>query len=328
MGGSPRDRARGVTTPATLITGATGFLGSQVAAEWVDQGHSVRCTVRATSDTRRLKDLGVELAEWDMRGTEGVRSALEGIDTVVHVAGITRAPRKAEYFQVNATGAGRLAEAAASAGVRRFVLVSSLAARGPDGGTGPISAYGASKLRGEELVRLFEEKMEIVILRPGGIYGPRDTDMFPLFESASRGWLVAPAGGPPLQPIYVADVAKLTVAAGTAVRPAVGPFPVAEEGLYEWSDVRDGLAAALDRPVRIVPLPAAVFISIGAVAETVARLLRKVPPLDKRNAVDLSRHGWTCDTAPTCEAFGWRTEVALPEGLASTVQWYRDAGWL
>jgi nucleoside-diphosphate-sugar epimerase len=316
-----------MTMPTTLITGATGFLGGQVAAAWVDQGHSVRCTVRATSDASRLNDLGVELAEWDVHATEGVRSALEGIDTVVHVAGITRAPRETEYFQVNATGAGRLAEAAASAGVRRFVLVSSLAARGPDGGTGPISAYGASKLRGEELVRLFEEKMEIVILRPGGIYGPRDTDMFPLFESASRGWLVAPAGGPPLQPIYVTDAASLTVAAGTAPH-AIGPFPVAEEGQYEWTDVRDGLAAALDRQIRIVSLPATVFISIGAVAETAARLLRKDPPLDKRNAIDLSRHGWTCDTAPTRETFGWRTEVALPEGLAKTVRWYRDAGWL
>ena len=317
-----------MSAPAILITGATGFLGSHVAAAFVEGGNAVRCTARGTSDTSRLTKLGVELAEWDLRATDGLRSALQGIETVVHVAGITRAPREADYFQVNATGAGRLAQAAAEAGVRRFVLVSSLAARGPDGGDGPISAYGASKLRGEDLVRLFEEKMEIVVLRPGGIYGPRDTDMFPLFESANRGWLVAPAGGPPLQPVYVTDVANVTVAAGTVAHPGAEPFPVAEQGLYAWSDVRDGLAAALGRPVRFVKVPATAFILIGTVAEHAARLLRRDPPLDKRNAIDLSRHGWTCDTAGTQEAFGWRPEVTLPEGLERTVRWYREAGWL
>ena len=317
-----------MSVPATLITGATGFLGSHVAAAFIEDGHRIRCTVRATSDTRRLRDLGVDLAQWDVRSAEGIRSALEGIETVVHVAGITRAPKEAQYFQVNATGAGRLAEAAAGVGVKRFVLVSSLAARGPDGGAGPISSYGKSKRRGEELVRLFEEKMEIVVLRPGGIYGPRDTDMLPLFESASRGWLVAPAGGPALQPIYVTDVARLCVAAATASDSVAGTFPVAEEGRYEWSAVRDGLAEALGRPVRLVPLPAALFIAIGVAAENTARLLKKDPPLDKRNAIDLSRHGWTCDTTPTREAFGWRSDVSLPDGLSRTVKWYREAGWL
>jgi nucleoside-diphosphate-sugar epimerase len=311
-----------------LVTGATGFLGSHVAAAWVEAGHDVRCTIRATSDTRWLEGLDVESMEWDVRDTEGLSAALRDIDTVVHVAGATRAPRKPDYFQVNAAGSARLAEAAVKAGVSRFVLVSSLAARGPDGGDGPVSAYGQSKRRGEELVRLFEEKMEIVVLRPGGIYGPRDSDLFPLFEMAGKGWLVAPAGSPPLQPVYVSDVARLTVAAGTGEYAGVGPYPVAEEGEYRWRDVREGLTSALNRRVRVIWLPKTLFISVGVIAETAARLTRQDPRLDRRNAVDLSRHGWTCDTTATREALAWQAEVSLPEGLALTAEWYRRVGWL
>jgi nucleoside-diphosphate-sugar epimerase len=312
----------------TLVTGATGFLGSHVAAAWLEAGHDVRYTRRATSDARWLEGLDVESVEWDVRDTEGLRAALRDIDTVVHVAGVTRAPQKADYFQVNATGSARLAEAAVKAGVSRFVLVSSLAARGPDGGDGPVSAYGQSKRRGEELVRLFEEKMEIVVLRPGGIYGPRDSDLFPLFEMAGKGWLVAPAGSPPLQPVYVSDVARLTVAAGTGEYAGLGPYSVAEEGEYRWREVRDGLASALNRSVRMVWLPKTVFISAGVIAEGVARLTRQDPRLDRRNAVDLSRHGWTCDTTASRDAFAWQAEVRLPEGLALTAEWYRRVGWL
>ena len=312
----------------TLVTGATGFLGSHVAAAWLEAGHDVRYTRRATSDTRWLEGLDVESVEWDVRDTEGLKRALRDIHTVVHVAGVTRAPKRPDYFQVNATGSARLAEAAVKAGVSRFVLVSSLAARGPDGGDGPVSAYGESKRRGEELVRLFEEKMEIVVLRPGGIYGPRDSDLFPLFEMAGKGWLVAPRGSPPLQPVYVSDVARLTVAAGTGEYAGLGPYPVAEEGEYRWREVREGLASALNRRVRMVWLPKTVFISAGVIAETAARLTRQDPRLDRRNAVDLSRHGWTCDTTATRDAFAWQAEVRLPEGLALTAEWYRRVGWL
>lgn len=312
----------------TLVTGATGFLGSHVAAAWSEAGHQVRYTKRATSNTRWLQGLDIESAEWDVRDTEGLARALRGIDTVVHVAGVTRARRRPDYFQVNATGSARIAEAAVKAGVSRFVLVSSLAARGPDGGEGPISAYGQSKRRGEELVRLFEEKMEIVVLRPGGIYGPRDTDLFPLFEMAGRGWLVAPAGSPPLQPVYVDDVARLTVAAGTGGFAGLGPYPVAEEGRYRWREVGEGLAAALNRRVRMIWLPKTAFVTVGMIAEVAARLTRRDPPLDRRNAVDLSRRGWTCDTTVTRDAFGWQAQVGLRQGLALTAEWYRRVGWL
>ena len=159
------------------------------------------------------------------------------------------------------------------------------------------------------------------MLRPGGIYGPRDTDLLPLFEMAGKGWLVAPASSPPLQPVYVSDVARLTVAAGTGEFAGLGPYPVAEEGRYRWREVRQGLAEALGRRVRMIWLPKTAFVTVGMIAEAAARLTGRDPPLDRRNAVDLSRHGWTCDTTMTRDAFGWEAEIGLHDGLAVTAEY-------
>lgn len=310
-----------------LVTGATGFVGSHVAEALLEAGHAVRCTVRRTSDTRWLEGLDVERVEADMRRKEALADAVRGVSTVVHLAGITRAPRPDLYRRVNGDGTARLGQAAAEAGVRRFVYMSSLAARGPDGAEGPVSDYGASKREGEERLRGMTDRMEVVVLRPGGVYGPRDVELLPLFRAASRGWLVVPSGGSVLQPVYAADVADATLRAleGNA---AFGPFPLAERDVYDWPAVGEAMAEAFGHTVRLVTLPAGAFEAVGILAQTAWRLVGSSPPLDRRRARDVARHRWTCDPGPAEEALDWRAEVGLPEGLRRSVTWYREAGWL
>lgn len=319
----PAERARA----PVLLTGATGFVGSHVAEALAGGGHRIRCTVRATSDTRWIDPLGPELLRLDL-GAEGdaAAQAVDGVSAVVHVAGITRAAREEDFHRVNMEGTHRLAEAAASAGVPRFVFVSSLAARGPDGADGPTSPYGRSKREAEEALAGLGGSMQVVVLRPAGVYGPRDADMVPLFRAAARGWLPAPAGGGALQPVYAGDVAGATLRALEAGD--FGPHPVAERGRYRWRDVAAHLGAALDRRVRTVPLPPLVYELAGRTGEAVAALRGRSPELDLRRARDLARHAWTCDPGPTEEALGWVPRIPLPEGLRLTARWYREAGWL
>ncbi len=313
-------------TGVTLVTGATGFVGSHAAEALAAAGHELRCTVRASSDLRWIRELEVETARADLRDGAALEGVLEGVDRVVHLAGVTRASRPGLFREVNVEGTVRLAEAAARAGVRRFVFVSSLAARGPDGADGPVSAYGASKREAERRLAEREGEMEVVVLRPGGVYGPRDVDLLPLFRMASRGWLVVPAGGHRLQPVYATDVAAAVRAA--AERGGFGPHALAGEGLHAWDEVTAALEAAVGRRVRAVPLPGAVMVAAGAAAEAVARLTGKAPELDRRRARDLARHRWTCDPGPAQEALGWRPEVGLWDGVSRTATWYRRAGWI
>jgi nucleoside-diphosphate-sugar epimerase len=314
-----------------LVTGATGFVGSHVAQALVEAGYEVRCGARATSDLRWISGLDTERVPLDVRGKpEDISRAVENVDVVVHAAGITRARRPEDYYSVNAEGTRRIATAALRAGVRRFVLISSLAARGPDGpatGDHPESDYGRSKLEAETHLLAVGGRMEAVLLRPAAVYGPRDTDLLPLFRLANAGWLPVPWGAGPLQPLYVEDAARAALAA--AREPVgFGPFPVAENRRYAWRDVAAGLEKSLGRTVRAVRLPAGAFVLAGRTAEWAAKPLSAVPILDERRARDLALNAWTCDVSGTEGALGWRAKVPVFEGLERTARWYGQVGWL
>lgn len=314
-----------------LLTGATGFLGSHIAEALVASGHRVRCSVRATSDTRWIESLDVDIVELDLSGAgDGIEATLALADTktVIHCGGLTRARNEAEFMSVNAGGTDRLARAAAAAGVNRFVLISSLAARGPDGAAGPISPYGRSKAAAERHLATLRDDMSVVTIRPGGVYGPRDTDLLPLFDLASRGWIVVPRSDAPLQPVYVADVVSSVLAAMGGDAPDE-PLPVAAESRHGWPAMARALSDAVGRKGRVIRLPASIFWTAGLLSEVGARLTGGLPPLDRRRAKDISVHAWTCDIEGTRRALpDWSPAVTIDEGLARTAAWYREIGWL
>jgi len=309
-----------------LLTGATGFLGSHIAGGLVSAGHDVVCSVRRTSDTRWIDPLGVETVTFDL-GADGVPDAIRTVEQVVHCGGLTRARNEARFQRVNAEGTAALANAAAAAGVRRFVFISSLAARGPKGAGGPISPYGRSKAAGERALREAAGDMERVVLRPGGVYGPRDPDLLPLFKLASKGWIAIPAGAPALQPVFVDDVVAVTLSALSAPPPGA-PLPVAHAARHGWPALGLALSEALGVDARIVKVPPAAFWTVGLLSEVAARFTGTPPAMDRRRARDMSRHRWTADVDVTRRALGWEARVDIRQGLALTAAWYREAGWL
>ncbi|MFW6089003.1 MAG: NAD-dependent epimerase/dehydratase family protein [Gemmatimonadota bacterium] len=316
-----------------LLTGGTGFLGSHVAELLVEAGYDVRATIRATSDTRWLDPLPIETVVADLEDPVGLAAALDGVAHVMHVGGVTVASDPAVYDRVNAAGTAALAAAAGRAGSERFVLISSLAARGPDGAEGPVSPYGRSKRAGEvrlaELAAAGAAPPALRVLRPGGIYGPRDLDMLALFRMGARGLLVLPRVEGRLQPVYVRDVAKAALRALETADPTeTPPLPVVEDHVYQWSDVGEALGAALGRSTRVVRVPPAAFLAAGAAAEFAARLTGGTPAFDRRRARDLTRRTFTSEIESTRRALGWTPETSLREGMAATVEWYREHGWL
>ena len=316
-----------------LLTGGTGFLGSHVAELLVEAGHDVRATIGSTSDTRWLDPLPVETVVADLEDPARLAAALAGVSDVVHVGGVTIASDPAVFERVNAAGTAALAAAAGRAGIRRFVLISSLAARGPDGADGPVSPYGRSKRAGEvrlaELAAAGEAPPAIRILRPGGIYGPRDADMLALFRMAARGLLVLPSVEGRLQPVYVRDVARAALRAlETADATATVPLPLVDEQVHTWGDIGEALGAAVDRKTRILRVPSAAFLAAGAAAELAAKLRSGPPAFDRRRARDLTRRAFTASIAGTRRELGWAPETSLRAGMAATVEWYREHGWL
>lgn len=317
-----------------FLTGATGFVGSHVAEALVRSGFRVRCAIRTTSDVRWLRGLPVEAIETttiDLSSAAALSGSLRDVTHVVHAAGITRASSDSEYYAVNADVTQLVAEAAVQASVSHFVLISSLAARGPDGSGGPASAYGASKLESEMRLRAVVASggsLEPRVLRPGGVYGPRDKDLLPLFQVARSGYMPVPWGVGRLQPVYASDVATAVLQALDVESDEGGPFHLGGPEIHTWEEIAEALGAAIGRTVRPVRVPAALFLAAGSLSELAAFIRRRVPDLDRRRARDLTRLDWTCELGPVERELGWRPQVSLRQGLAEAADWYREAGWL
>ncbi len=179
-----------------LVTGGTGFIGGHLVENLLARGERVRALVRRTG---LFNNTSVEVAYGDLVTGDGLIPALHGVDTVIHLAGVTKALSTADYYAGNVQATENLARAIS--GSVRMVHVSSQAAVGPgpdaaplteDAEPHPVTHYGKSKLEGERIVRAILP--DAVILRPPAVYGPRDTDVFQILKSINRGFLAQVAG--------------------------------------------------------------------------------------------------------------------------------------
>lgn len=312
------------------LTGGSGMVGSHAAESLAAQGWKLRLGMRKTSSRQWIEKLGAEAEEasFQLNDPAGFAAFVRGARVVVHCAAITRAARSRDFQRENAEATAALARAAAEAGVERFVFVSSLTARGPDGGGGPDSPYGKAKLLAEQELAGVGGDMEILILRLGGVYGPRDTDLLPIFQSAKRiGITAVPPKGGILQPIFSQDAGAAVAAA--CVCPAFrAPLAVCESGRYRWEQIA-ALVRDLTQPSpRVIHLPTIAFNLTAGASEAWAMLTRTAPRMDMRRARDLTVNTWTCDGELAQQRLNWRPEVKLPEGLRRTWQWYEQQGWI
>lgn len=320
-----------------VLTGATGFVGSHVAEAFAAQGVQVRALVRSTSDTRRLRALGVTVIEGGFGDEPAVAAASEDASAVVHMAALTRARTTAEYDAVNDAGTRTLLRTMASGSnpPRRFVYLSSLAAVGPSGvapiavdaDPRPLTAYGRSKLAGEAACSAYSRAFETVIVRAPAVYGPGDRELLRFFRLAAHGILPVPAGpSRPLQLIHVQDLAAAVVRAATV--PGVGGvYHVADPAAYAWSDVVALVAAAVGRRALMVPVPHTALRAAAAVSEWSAGLLGRATIFNRDKAKELLAPGWLCDVAGAIRDLGIAPRP-LAEGLKDTARWYREQGWL
>lgn len=263
----------------------------------------------------------------DFKDEISLFKACQNVDIVIHNAGITRAKIEQDFFEVNTHATKRLVKAAIRAGVSRFVFISSLEARGPDGFSQPQSAYGRSKLEAEHILSSLNNDIEVVLLRPAGVYGPRDTDLLTLFQMAKYGFLTVPAKGGKLQPVHGRDVAEaVTATLQTTAR--LGPFEIASPEVYSWSEMVMAMEFAMQRKLKVIVVPKEVFLAAGYVSEGASRFLKIAPQLDRRRSRSLAYYSYTCKTEPFKQAYGWQAKISLREGLSETAQWYKNNQWL
>lgn len=329
-----------MTSAVALVTGATGFIGSTVTQKLLDNGFRVKCLIRKTSNLQWLANLPVEFVEGNLFANEALSEALTDVTHIVHLAGLTKARQKQEYFRANAEGTANLLHVASQVARRldRFVYVSSQAAAGPssDGRPvteadppHPVSMYGESKLAGERACAGMGHKIPWTIVRPPAVYGPREHDILTYFQQVNRGIrLQLGVGERWVSIVHVDDLARgiLTV---TQHSQSVGEiYFIANAAPCEWSALGEIISKAVGRKSWRVIVPTWVAPVLATVSEGIAALSRKPALLSFDKIRELQQRLWICSPEKISKQLGFQCEIPLEEGMASTAAWYRQHNWL
>jgi nucleoside-diphosphate-sugar epimerase len=292
------------------LTGATGFLGGHVLRRALEAGHRVRALARKPQPPRD----GVEWVAGSLDDAASLAALCEGTDAVIHVAGVVNGD--AATFDIgNRLGTVSMLAAAAS---RRFVHVSSLAAREPQ-----LSNYGASKRAAEDAV--VASALDWRIVRPPAIYGPGDTDNLELFRFARRGIVPLPPGGR-MSVIHADDMARLVVA--LVERGETHAFYEADDGMpggWTHVDFARAIGSAVGRKAVTISLSAA-LVRVGARLDRSLRGPKAKLTADR--AAYFCHPDWVIDVGKCPPPDLWTPKIATAAGLAATAAWYRETGWL
>lgn len=322
------------------LTGASGYTGGRLLAALLKAAHAVSALVRPQSITSALAASGARIVPGDVQDATAIAALVEGAEAVVHVAAVYRTAGHPEayYRAVNVEGARLLAEAAASAGVQRFVHTSTVGVHGaveypPASEIAPLrpgDTYQRSKLDGERAVVEVAARtgLRTVVIRPAGIYGPGDRRHLKLFRSIARGrYAVVGSGRTYYHPIFIDDLIDGFLLALDRPEALGETFILAGPRYVTQAE----LAATVARHThgRVLPfrIPAWPIQWAGSLCERIFVPFGLEPPLHRRR-VDFwtKSRAFSIDRARTI--LGFSPKVDVDEGIRRTAEWYREAGWL
>lgn len=327
-----------------LITGASGFIGSYIVEEALRQGYDVWAAVRKSTNRKYLKDERINFIELNLSSEEQMRKALTGLqfDYVVHAAGATKCLNAEDFFKINTEGTKNLVMAVlATQNVKRFVYISSLSIFGPcreerpykeilDTDTPmPNTAYGKSKLEAEKWLATHPE-LPYVILRPTGVYGPRETDYFLMAKSIAQHSDFAVGYTPQdITFVYMQDVVQAVFLAMKAENCLHKAYFLSDGEVYDSRTFSDLIQKELGvRFVLHIVAPVWVLRIVTAVGDKWGHITGKLSALNNDKYNILRQRNWRCDISPARRDLGYEPKVKLAQGVREAMAWYKENGWL
>ena len=322
------------------LTGASGYTGGRLLSALRARGDDVAVLVRPASVSEGIRSLASRVVEGDLGDAAAASRLIEGAEVVVHVAAVYRTAGHPDsyYREVNVGGTGRLLEAAARQGVRRFVHTSTVGVHGhveqpPADENAPFAPgdiYQATKAEAEALALDFHRRrgVPVAVVRPGAIYGPRETRFLKLFRAIARGrYAIVGSGRTFYHPVYIDDLVSGFLLALDRPEAVGESFLICGPSYVSQVDLAALVARHTGGSVLPFRIPARPIQWAGDLVEAICVPLGLEPPLHRRR-VDF----WTKSRAFTIEKarrlLGYEPKVDLDEGIARTAASYREAGWL
>lgn len=329
-----------------LITGASGFIGSFIVEEALRRGYDTWAAIRRSSSKAFLQDERIHLIELNLSSEEQLREQLKdhAFDYVVHAAGVTKCLHQEDFRRINTEGTQHLVNALLSLNMplKRFVYLSSLSIMGAireqqpyteireDDPAQPNTAYGRSKLEAEQwLDTLQASSLPYVILRPTGVYGPREHDYYMMFKSIKAHTDFAVGfRQQDITFVYVTDVVQAVFLA--LERGVTGRRYFLSDGeVYQSSTFSNLIRKELGNPWWIrITAPIWLLRIITFCGEYIGHLTGKVTALNNDKYHIMKQRNWRCDITPAKEELGYEPKVQLEEGVRRSVKWYKENKWL
>lgn len=322
-----------------LITGASGFVGFHLIEAALAKGLEVYAAVRKSSNIKHLHSYNLHYTYLDFTNVESLEKDIreKQYDYIIHAAGTTKAKNSEEYSRINSDYTINLATAAANAGIKKFVFISSLAAIGPLTDTvgliteqtlpTPVTSYGKSKLLAEK--KLKEIKLPVVILRPTAVYGERDKEILVIFKTFAKGF--EPYIGKIQQQlsfIYVKDLAAITLAALFTGDEANGAYNITDGNCYDRYELANISKEILAKKTIKFHLPIAVVRGLALLLEKSYGMFDKAPMLNIEKLNELTAVNWCCDIKAAKTKLFFAPSYDLKKGLNEALRWYKENKWI
>lgn len=321
-----------------FVTGGTGFIGSHLVDTLIEdqKWNEVKCLVRDRD--KWLEGKKFLKVKGDLHSIQVLQESLKGVDVIFHLAGVVKAPTQKEFDYANVETTENLLRLAKKAGIKKVVILSSLAAAGPSHSRpltendplNPVSRYGESKKRMENMIhKVAGEDMSVTILRPPAVYGPREDQIYTLFKMMKYG--VAPIVGNGKQPrlsiVYVMDVIQGILKAAEQTDPGIRTYFISGEKIANWNEIREIVTKVLGKkniPIHIKPDWVK---RIAGVVETTAAFFGTYPVINREKANEMVLE-WTCSNKKAEAELHYKPEYSLEEGISRTLRWYKQHQWL
>lgn len=324
----------------SVVTGASGFVGSHIVDKLLAEGHQVRSILRGSSSKRWLENKPVEIYDCGLFDKEALKKILKDADYLFHIAGVVKAKDEEGYFKGNVETTRVLLDVLCevNTNIQRVIIVSSLTACGPslDGKPvteetpeHPITRYGKSKYAQEQLAKKYMDKLPITLIRPPAVFGERDTEIYLFFKTYKQGLMgLIGFNKKKLSLVHVDDLVNGIWLSSISENAIGQTYFIGTERYYNWEQIGEASHQAIGKKAFTIKIPHFLVYTVAAVAQFFAMFSSSAATFNMEKARDFVQEAWTCDVSKAVRDLGYHQTVSLEEGIKRTVDWYRAMKWL